>query len=173
MSASPVLLNPSSVAPSRPNSLRTNWMYVACSILFICCTSTTFMGGTHTGALLNAVWRALFGTWHYDLRGIVNLVLRKVGHFFGYGMIGLIFRNAWTASLRALTLVRSWISPFATSLAVASTFLVASLDEWHQRYVPGRVGSFHDVLIDTAGALMLNLLVWELRASKRRKMLNA
>jgi VanZ family protein len=70
-------------------------------------------------------------------------------------------------------LVRTWITPFAASLAVASTFVVASLDEWHQHYVPGRVSSFHDVLVDTTGALLLNVLVWELRARRRRKMLTA
>jgi VanZ family protein len=89
-------------------------------------------------------------------------------------MIGLIFRNAWVASLRALTsLVRAWVAPFAGSLAVASTFLVACLDEWHQKFVPGRVSSFHDVLVDTTGALLLNVMVWELRARKRRQLMNA
>jgi VanZ family protein len=86
-------------------------------------------------------------------------------------MIGLIFRNAWYTSLRALTsLVRSWVTPFAAMLAVSSTFMLACLDEWHQRYVPGRVSSFRDVLVDTTGALLLNVIYWNLRAYRRRRL---
>jgi VanZ family protein len=176
MAASPVASNASSIAlrsqpMSQQHSLRIKWFYVLLSLIFVACTSTTYFGGIHTGALLNAVWRAVLGSWHYDLRGIVNLVLRKIGHFFGYGMIGLIFRNAWYTSLRALTsLVRSWVTPFAAMLAVSSTFMLACLDEWHQRYVPGRVSSFRDVLVDTTGALLLNVIYWNFRAYRRRRL---
>jgi VanZ family protein len=145
---------------------------VLCAIVFICFTSTKFMGGATSQFVVDAIWRKLFGTWHWNITGTVNWTLRKVGHFFGYGLIGLIFRNAWYKSAKAFSWVmHRRLTPFASSLAVASTFLVACLDEWHQRFVPGRVGSIRDALIDATGALLLNVFVWELRAYRRRKVL--
>ena len=126
------------------------------------------MGGSHTQVLVDHVWRALLGTWHRNITGTVNEVIRKVGHFFGYGAIGLLFRNAWHSSIRAHLVAINhrwlgsrWLSSrvmlSASGLSVLSTFVVAGLDEWHQRYLPGRVGSLRDVLLDTTGALALNL----------------
>jgi VanZ family protein len=40
-------------------------------------------------------------------------------------------------------------------LAIACTFLIASLDEWHQSFSPARTGHFKDVVLDTCGALLL------------------
>jgi VanZ family protein len=166
------LLHPAQTAPH--HSVRIKWLPVLFSLAFICFTSTTFMGGSHTQVVVNAIWKAVLGKWHFDATGVVNGDLRKVGHFFGYGMIGIFFRNAWFSSVRALTtLMRSWLMPFAASLAIASTFVVACLDEWHQRYLQGRNGCFHDVLLDTAGALVLNLAVWAVRARRRRRTLSA
>jgi VanZ family protein len=38
--------------------------------------------------------------------------------------------------------------------------LVASLDEWHQSYLPNRTGSVWDVLLDCSGAIALQLVVY-------------
>jgi len=177
MSATPAVFPPSNIAPRR--SVQNAWIPVLLCLIFVCFTSTSFMGGNHTQAWLEDVWRPLLGKWHWDLTGPVNILCRKVGHFFGYGMIGLIFRNAWHSSIRAgitrvgasLASVRGMVS--VSALSVLSTFLVASLDELHQRYVPGRVSSFHDVMVDTAGAVFLNAVFWTVRACKRRKALRA
>ena len=40
------------------------------------------------------------------------------------------------------------------------TTLVACLDEWHQAYVPGRGSSVHDVLLDSAAALLAQIILW-------------
>jgi VanZ family protein len=134
----------------------------------VCFTSTSFMGGSHTQVLVDHVWNALLGTWHRNSTAIVNEVIRKVGHFFGYGAIGLLFRNAWHSSIRAhlAAINYRWLGSrlmlSASGLSILSTFVVAGLDEWHQRYLPGRVGSLRDVLLDTAGALALNLALWTL-----------
>ncbi len=98
---------------------------------------------------------------------LVNLLLRKLGHFCGYGSIALLFRRAWF-----ITLSRSWQGspsrlPFsAAALSVICTFAVASADEMHQRFLSGRKGSIYDVLLDTAGAILFNRL-FVLLASRR------
>jgi VanZ family protein len=154
------------------NVFRDAWMPVLLTILFICFTSTKFMGGGTSQIVVDAIWKKVLGTAHWNLTGPVNWTLRKTGHFFGYGVVGLIFRKAWYRSAEALSWVmRSWLTPFASSLAVASTFLVACLDEWHQRFVPGRVGSIRDAMIDALGALLLNVFVWEIRVYRSKKAL--
>jgi VanZ family protein len=154
------------------------WFPVLLSLIFVCFTSTSFMGGNHTQVLVDDVWRTFLGTWHWDLTAPVNIVCRKVGHFLGYGAIGLIFRNAWHCSIRAgimrigasLATLQGMVS--VSALSVICTFLVASLDELHQRYVPGRVSSFRDVMVDTTGAIFLNVVFWTVRAHRRRTALN-
>ncbi|HEX9200778.1 MAG TPA: VanZ family protein [Acidobacteriaceae bacterium] len=132
------------------------------------------MGGSHTQIVVTGAWKAAFGNWHVDLTGDVNEVLRKVGHFIGYGLIGLLFRSAWYKSAQAFSgIVTNWLLPVAAALAVISTFAVACLDEWHQTFLPGRVGCLSDALLDGAGALFLNLLFWAYMIYKRRKALSA
>jgi VanZ family protein len=158
----------------RPIDVKREWLAVLCALAFVACTSTTVMGCQTTQIVVNAVWKALFGTWHWDLTGEVNGYFRKVGHFFGYGLISLLFRNAWYKTARAFAwVVRSWLTPFAGTLAVVTTFAVAGMDELHQRFVPGRVGSLRDALVDTAGAMFINVAFWSIRARRRQSLLPA
>ena len=176
MSASPVLLNPAQLTPHRTvritphRSVRIVWLPVFCGLVSICFTSTVFMGGSHTQVWVNAVWQTVLGNWHFRMIGDVNEYLRKTGHFFGYGVISLLFRNAWYSSARAMRWVKKGLlMPFAASSAVASTFVIGCLDEWHQTFLPGRVGCLRDALLDTAGALFLNLVIWTIYTKKCHK----
>lgn len=71
------------------------------------------------------------------------LVIRKMAHFAEYALLyslmvlalGNFMKNKWWALL--------W------------TVLYAASDEFHQLFVPGRVGNFGDVLVDSAGALTM------------------
>jgi len=46
--------------------------------------------------------------------------------------------------------LRSW------GFAVASTFAVASGDEYHQTFLPSRTGLFSDVVLDTCGGILMS-----------------
>jgi hypothetical protein len=175
VATSPALLNPSlelpRVLPARP--LHKAWLSVFFCLAFICFTSTTLMSGYHTQFVVNDLWKALFGHWHEDLTGIVNFDARKIGHFFGYGAVGLIFRNAWQHTLAARAQRAGRTLPYrrlmfsSAALAVLSILLIASCDELHQAFLPQRVGSFGDVLRDTYGTIFLNLLLLAGRAYQR------
>jgi VanZ family protein len=168
MSAAPIPLKFIPVKRSTP--VRRFWVPVACTLIFICFTSTTFMGAANSQIVVNAVWKALFGNWHANLLGEINGVVRKTGHFFGYGTVGLIFREAWWKTARAFSLVvKKWLNPFAGFLGVVSTFIVGSLDEYHQMFTPGRVGCLHDALLDTSGALVLNIVFLAIWARRQHK----
>lgn len=168
MSAAPVVVHTSTI--QRPYSLRKEWVAVLCAMLFICCTSTTFMGARNSQIVVNSIWKLLFGNWQAAQLGHVNSALRKTGHFFGYGTVGLIFRNAWYKTAQVFSLVvKSWLNSFAGLLAVISTFIVGSLDEYHQMFTPGRVGCLRDAVWDTCGAICLNLAFWAVWARHRRQ----
>ena len=70
-----------------------------------------------------------------------QLTVRKTGHFLGYFLLG---------GFLAFTL---WLHKFrrCVPIALLAVFGVACVDEFIQRFSPGRGPSFRDVLLDTAG----------------------
>jgi VanZ family protein len=42
---------------------------------------------------------------------------------------------------------------------VLGTSIVASLDEWHQSYLPSRTGTVHDVVLDTCAGIAAQFLI--------------
>ena len=157
MATVPVLLNPSSVRSSR--QINSAWIGALMGFVFVACTSNNYMGGTHSQRVLEAVWGSVLGKWHVDEIAAANIWIRKVGHFIGHGLLSLVFCRAWFSTVRkSFPIRRVWWRPTAAFFAVLTTFAVACLDEWHQSFVPGRVGSFRDVMIDTSGALVANII---------------
>jgi VanZ family protein len=144
------------------------WVPVLVGLAVICCESTPFMGGDHTGRWLMQIWPRTFAHAAPTAFGWVHHLLRKLGHFTGYGTLGLFMRRAWHHSVRIyLKIVGSRLMFAASALSVFFTFLVGCLDEWHQSMLPNRSSAFHDVLIDTSGALMFNAIFWIIRARHR------
>jgi VanZ family protein len=148
------------------------WLPVLFGLTVISFESTSTMNGANTGRWLLDILHSLWGQTDLAPVETANLLLRKFGHFCGYGTLGLLFRRAWTISLR-----RSWVGPrsrlpfSAAALAVLCTFCVASLDEVHQRFLVGRTSSFYDVMLDTAGAILFNRVLTILVARRRRALL--
>jgi VanZ family protein len=84
----------------------------------------------------------------------IHHLIRKTGHFMGYGSFSLVcFRAVWiTLKGAALHLPRQLR---AHGLAILATFLIAGMDEFHQSFLPNRTGQFSDVLLDCCGAIVL------------------
>jgi VanZ family protein len=148
------------------------WLPVLFGLTVICCESTSTMSGANTGRWLLDIIHWLGGQIAGTPLDVVNFLLRKLGHFIGYGALGLLFRRGWTISLR-----RSWEGPqsrlpfSAAALAVLCTFFVACLDEVHQLFLVGRSSSFYDVLLDTGGAILFIRVVWVLAARRGKPLL--
>ena len=78
--------------------------------------------------------------------------IRKWAHFTEYFILSLLV-------LRAIRAGRPG-TRFAWALVVVAIVLCyASLDEFHQRFVPGRTAAVGDVLIDTSGGIAAQLIV--------------
>jgi hypothetical protein len=69
--------------------------------------------------------------------GVADLILRKLVHAGSFGLLFLL----WLRALR-------WRAP---GWAAAIAFVYAMSDEFHQHFIPDRVGSPIDVAIDTVG----------------------
>ncbi|NLE44853.1 MAG: VanZ family protein [Chloroflexi bacterium] len=91
-------------------------------------------------------------------RDWLDLVVKKLGHMVGYGVLAWLYMRALGSSERGgrRTRLVSWL------LAVA----YALTDEYHQTFVAGRNGSLVDVGIDAVGAGTAMLLQWWM--SRRR-----
>jgi VanZ family protein len=133
------------------------WLPAAIGVGVICFESTATMSGANTGRWLLTLCHWLWGQTDKPWLETVNFILRKSGHFCGYGTLGLLFRRGWFHTFRWHG-PRSPLPASSAFLGVVCTFIVASLDELHQRSVPGRTSSIYDVMIDTLGAILFNLV---------------
>jgi len=83
--------------------------------------------------------------------GVLVLILRKLTHFGEY----FALTTLWWWALRTQLGARRGLLP---ALAIAIGYAIT--DEIHQSFVDGRVGTWRDVLIDSAGALSAS---WTIR----------
>jgi VanZ family protein len=137
------------------------WAPVVIAIGVICAESTGTFSAQNTSGWLRPIFERLFGVMTEDAWGNLHHLIRKSGHFVGYGTVGFTFLRAWLHMLdrRGVRKLATWRIQSAL-LAILSTALVASADEIHQTFLPSRCGSPLDVLLDSTGALTLCLLVW-------------
>jgi VanZ family protein len=108
-------------------------------------------------ALLRAVAPQLAERLTPEQLHTLNYAFRKLGHGTGYFVLTLLgywaFRRSFGMDSRR-----------ALRWAILTSLLRAVLDEIHQAFVPGRIGTPVDVLIDAAG---IALAAWLIR--RRRK----
>jgi VanZ family protein len=157
------------------SSNRSSWLYwvsawlpVAVGMAVILMESTEALGAEHTSGPLRWLFEAIFGHVANARWALIHHVLRKSGHFLGYGAMGLAWLRAWW-----MTLPHSHFLPDAV-LALLGTALVASADEWHQTFLPNRNGSPWDVLLDCCGAIALQLVVYLfMRLARPKKLARA
>jgi len=74
-----------------------------------------------------------------------DIPLRKAAHMVEFGILALLWNRAFSGST-------SWPRKRILLLSFLAAVLYACSDEYHQGFVPGRVPSWFDVLIDSVGA---------------------
>lgn len=78
--------------------------------------------------------------------GIWDLILRKIAHMAEFGILAFLFYKALNPENKPQTKT-------ALIWAFVFSFLYAVLDEIHQGFIEGRVGSVLDVGIDSMGII--------------------
>lgn len=100
-----------------------------------------------TEAIVNQVGRFVGEDWTEELKlslvGYWEHPVRKLAHFSEYALMAVLLYLIW----------RPWKARTKKLYAglILWVFLSAAFDEGHQLLVPGRCGSFWDVLLDTSG----------------------
>jgi VanZ family protein len=156
----PTLYN-EAMASSKISRLRIvlDWVPAALSVLLIFLESTATMSSENTSHWLYPLWVWLFGRINPAHWAEVHHLIRKTGHFVGYGLVSLAFFYSWRQTLRRMAVQHWTLWRRASVLAVVCTLLIAISDEYHQSFLPTRTSSPLDVCIDLSGAIAAQLLL--------------
>ena len=124
-------------------------------MIVIAIESTKWLSAHNTSRILFPLLHYLFGLGHSSFEHW-HFYMRKGGHVFGYGLLSILLFRAWreTFSLNHSGWTIRW-----AGLAVIGTLIVASLDEWHQSFLPSRTGTVSDVVLDTCAGITAQILV--------------
>jgi VanZ family protein len=137
------------------------WLPAIIATLMIAGESTNTFSSQNTNGPLRWLFESIFGVMSVEFWTQVHFLMRKTGHFIGFGLVCLMYLRAWLLALASRTSY-SWGEwrLRAVLAAIGSTFLVASADEIHQTFLPSRTGAFTDVLLDTTGGTIMCLFLW-------------
>jgi len=131
------------------------WLPSGVWLAVITLESTNLGSAEHTGRLLFPILHFLFGldaarfaTWH--------MLLRKTGHFVGYFVLSILLFRSWRGTFPRLS--TRWCVQWAT-IAFLMTSLIASMDEWHQTFLPSRTGMLRDVVLDSSAAFLAQVML--------------
>ncbi|HWW14148.1 MAG TPA: VanZ family protein [Candidatus Dormibacteraeota bacterium] len=133
------------------------WIAAILWLILIAIESSALLSARNTGRILYPVLHYLFGL-DWDGFEVWHFYIRKSGHVIGYGTLSILLFRAWRATLPALDNV-NWTFRWA-NIAILGTALVASLDEWHQSFIPSRTGTVRDVVLDTCAGVAAQVLVF-------------
>jgi VanZ family protein len=154
--------------PDRKQLLQ-SWIAALLWMALIAIESTDWLSSEHTSRFLYPLLHFLIGlnlvrfeVWHH--------YIRKCGHFVGYFTLSFFLFRAWRATLR-LPWAPRWALRWA-AIAFSMSVLVASLDEWHQTFIPSRTGAIKDVMLDSCAALTAQILIFLYLTWKPRRMTN-
>jgi len=133
------------------------WIAAILWLILIAIESTALLSAHNTGRILYPMLHYFFGM-DWDRFEVWHFYIRKSGHVVGYGTLSILLFRAWRATLPAMSDVK-WTQRWAT-IAVLGTALVASLDEWHQSFLPSRTGTIRDVILDTCAGIAAQVLIF-------------
>ena len=125
-------------------------LVVWAALIFI--GSSSALSSANTSVVLRPVlW--LFPHVSEATLALIHFLVRKVGHFTEYAILGLLAARAFRSSTRELLRTR-W---FWVSLLFVVAYSLS--DEFHQSFVPSRTASIYDSMIDSVGGLTALVLI--------------
>lgn len=127
-----------------------SWFLVAVWVALINILSGPDFAGAKTQPIIEPQVRAAAPQLNrHEVRQVAKY-LRKHAHVAEYAM--LAFLLVWALQRQGFPPRKpSWRTALA---ALVLVLVIASIDEWHQTFVPGRTGRSMDVMIDLGGATL-------------------
>lgn len=133
------------------------WIAAGLWMILIALESTQYFSAAQTSRFLYPILHYLIGLTREQFK-VWHFYMRKTGHFVGYFILSWLLFRAWKATLH-LPQPLKWALRWAT-IAFFMSVLVASLDEWHQSFIPSRTGTVRDVILDSAAALTAQIVIF-------------
>ncbi len=150
--------------PNRHEVLKP-WIAAILWLILIAIESSALLSANNTSRILYPLLHFLFGI-DWERFEVWHFFIRKSGHVIGYGILSVLLFRAFRATLPAMSDVK-WTLRWAT-IAVLGTALVASLDEWHQTFIPTRTGTIRDVILDTCAGIAAQTIIFLWWMSRRK-----
>lgn len=148
------------------NHLVKAWIAAILWLIVIAIESSALLSASNTSRILYPLLHFLF-RMDWEHFHVWHFYIRKGGHVVGYAILSILLFRAWRATLPAMSDV-VWAPKWA-AFAIFGTALVASLDEWHQSFIPSRTGRWQDVVLDASAGLLAQILIyfyWTRRENK-------
>jgi VanZ family protein len=145
------------------------WLASAAWMAVIALESTNLGSAENTSRILYPIFRFVFDINAAQF-AVLHHLLRKIGHFVGYFTLSVLLFRSWSVTFSKIGM--QWCMQWA-SLAFFNTALVASLDEWHQNFLPSRTGHFSDVVLDSIAGLAAQIAIFLMRRFQAAKMVEA
>jgi VanZ family protein len=140
------------------------WLAAILWLVVIAIESTSYLSAENTSRVLYPILHFVLGLdWKHFL--VWHHYIRKSGHFVGYFVLSLLLFRAWKATL---SLPSVWALRWS-AIAFLMSALVASMDEWHQTFLPSRTGLFSDVVLDSSAALTAQIVIFLYLRAKSKK----
>ena len=136
-----------------PGILRAHnpWLPVVLWMAFIFVLSSDLGSATQTSMIIEPLLLWLRPNASPDDIARVQFFVRKFAHVSEYAVLALLLFRAIRRAPGPSSSAWSW-KRAGLALFIAAAY--AASDEWHQSFVPSRTADFHDVLIDSCGALI-------------------
>lgn len=124
--------------------------------------STSWFTSENTGRIIEPVFQWILPHASQETIDLLHAIVRKCGHLTEYFIFSLLVLRSLRAGRKGRTLKLALIT-----IAIVAAY--ASTDEYHQSFVPGRTAAVTDVLIDTTGGALAQVLValWPSRTRRQ------
>jgi len=123
------------------------WLPVVLWAALISLFSTHWFTSENTSSVIEPIFRWLLPGASQATIDLLHALVRKSGHVVEYFIFSLLLLRAIRAGRRGLRL--GWA---LTVILIVGAY--ASLDEYHQSFVPGRTAAVSDVMLDTSAGIL-------------------
>lgn len=133
-------------------------------MLIIFLASNDAASGEKSDFITKFIWNTidnLFNYSHtYPQEIGTSYLIRKLAHMTEYGILCFSFYYGF---------INSFNYKFEKNIILSASLslIYAISDEYHQSFIPGRVGTYQDVLIDFSG-ILLTILILKIKVSNRQ-----
>lgn len=126
-------------------------LFLWIGVIFLLSSGSGSMAAT--SRIIRPLLEFLFPAASEESLQLMHFYIRKCAHFTEYAVLGY-----WALRAFART-AAEWLRNHPYISAFAVVIIVASLDEFNQRFISSRTGSIWDVVLDITGGLFA-IVVW-------------